>query len=73
MPFILSGEADRILHRRPGRGEPLVRHPPEQHGLGLERLVQLELVAFVTAVELERPTAVLEVLGSSGVLHHAVE
>jgi hypothetical protein len=45
--------------------KPLVRDPPEQQRVGVERLVEFELVAFVAAVDLERPAAVLE-LASPG-------
>jgi hypothetical protein len=39
----------------PGRGEALVGAPAEQQRGGAHRLVQLELVALVTTVDLEGP------------------
>src|SRR5207244_4207711 len=57
----------------PGLREALVGLAAEQQCLGLERLVELELVAVLAAVELEAPASVPEVLCSAGVLDHAVQ
>src|SRR3954447_8320636 len=67
----LVGELALAL--RPGAREALIGAPAEQQGVGLPRLVELELVAVVTTVELEGPAGVLEVRLASGRLHHAVE
>ena len=72
-PVHLVGESGLVGPLGPGRREALVRHPAEQHRVGLHHLVELELVALVAALELERPAAVREVLGSARILHHAVE
>jgi hypothetical protein len=61
------------LARRPGFGEALVGLPAEQQRGGVHRLVELELVAVLAALELERPTAVLVVLGAARVLDDAVD
>ena len=60
------------LARGPGGGKPLVGHPGQELNLGLHHLVELELVAVLAAVVLERPAAVLVVLGSARVLEHPV-
>src|SRR5437016_651099 len=49
------------------------RRLPEQQGVGVEGLVELELVALLPPIELEAPASVPEVLGPARVLHHAVE
>src|SRR5215510_10686456 len=61
------------LPRWPGRGKSLVGHTSQQKRLGVEGLIQLELVAGLATIELEGPTAVLVVLSSTRVLHDAVE
>jgi hypothetical protein len=82
---ILEGRRDDVLrhvvelvrelagHLRPGRGKALVGHAPEEQGVGLERLVELELLALRPAVDLERPAAVLEVLAAARRLHDPVQ
>src|ERR687889_971710 len=67
----LVGELALAL--RPGAGEALIGASADQQGVRLSGLVQLELVAVVTPVELERPTGVLEPGLASRRLHHAVE
>ncbi len=69
----LVREADLVAVVRPRGGEALVGHAPEQLCVGLADLVQLEGVAFVSAVDLERPTAVLVLLASAGSLYDSVE
>src|SRR5258705_1364796 len=59
--------------RWPGLGKALVGHAPQQQGLGRERFVELELVALVSAADLEAPTSLTEVLGPARVLHDAVQ
>jgi hypothetical protein len=71
MLFIFSLNSG--VDRRPGPGEAFVRDPPEQLCIGSHQLVELEPVAIVSAVELERPTRVLELLSSSRRLDHAVK
>ena len=51
MVLNLSGELAVPL--RPGVGEALVGHAPEQQRLGAHRLVELELVALVAPADLE--------------------
>src|SRR5437868_13212016 len=53
------------LPRRPGGGESLVGLAAEEERVRLEGFVDLELVAFVPAIDLERPAGVLEFLASS--------
>jgi hypothetical protein len=67
----LVGELPLAL--RPGTGEALIGAPSDQQGVGLLRLLQLELVAIVTALELEAPARVLEIRLTARRLHHAVE
>src|SRR5919112_391447 len=67
----LVGELALAL--RPGAGEALIGSQPYQQGVGLPRLVQLELIPVVSAVELERPTRVLELRLAPRRLHDAVE
>jgi hypothetical protein len=69
----LVGEARLVGAIRPRGGEALVGRAAEQERVGGHHLVDLELVALVAALELERPAAELELLGAPGVLHHAVE
>jgi hypothetical protein len=57
----------------PGGREALVGPPAEQQRGRAPRLVQLELVALVTTIDLERPPPVLVVLRATRVLDHAVE
>src|SRR5919107_3034976 len=57
----------------PGAGEALIGSQPYQQTVGLPRLVQLELIPVVSAVELEGPTRVLESRLASRRLHDAVE
>src|SRR5262245_2435203 len=59
--------------RRPGLCEALVRHAAEQRHLGPHQLVELELVALVTAVVLEGPGPVLATLRAARILEHAVD
>ena len=56
----------------PGAGEALIGAPADQEGVGLPRLLRLELVPVVTAIELEAPPRVLERFASRR-LHDAVE
>jgi hypothetical protein len=51
---------------RPGGREALVRHASEQERLRGHRLVDLELVAGVAAVERERPAGVLVAVLAAG-------
>src|SRR5215213_4970349 len=67
----LVGELALAL--RPGAGEALIGSQPYQQGVGLPRLVQLELIPVVSAVELEGPTRVLESRLAPRRLHDAVE
>src|ERR687889_1607612 len=67
----LVGELALAL--RPGAGEALIGSKPYQQGVGLPRLVQLELIAGVSAVELEGPTRVLESRLAPRRLHYTVE
>ena len=69
----LLREADFVGDRRPGPGKALVRHAPQQLGVGLAGLVELELVALLSPADLEAPAAVLEALGAARVLHDAVQ
>jgi hypothetical protein len=59
--------------RRPRRREALVRRPAQEQGVGGHHLVELELVALGSPVELERPAAALEALGAARVLDHAIQ
>src|SRR5215213_316250 len=61
------------LALRPGAGEALIGSQPYQQGVGPPRLVQLELIPVVSAVELEGPIRVLESRLASRRLHDAVE
>src|SRR6266540_4542828 len=61
------------ISRRPGLGKALIGDPPQQQGRRVKGLVELELVALVTAGDLERPPSVPEVLGSARILHYAVQ
>ena len=75
---ILEGRRDDVLGHavelvgelavplRPRCGEPLVGDTAEQERLGVERLLELELPALLALSDLERPTAVLEVLAPPG-------
>jgi hypothetical protein len=45
----------------------------EEEGVGVEDLVELELVPLRPPVEPERPAPAVEPLGAAGVLHHAVQ
>jgi hypothetical protein len=67
------GEADLVGHRGPCLGEALVRLASEQKRIGLEDLVELELVAFRAALELKRPATAVETFCSAGVFHHSVQ
>src|SRR5215208_7127355 len=67
----LVGELALAL--RPGAGEALIGSQPYQQGVGLPRLVQLELIPVVSAVELEGPIRVLESRLAPWRLHDAVE
>src|SRR5688500_6338499 len=67
----LLGELALAL--RPGAGEALIGSQPYLQGVCLPRLVQLELIPFVSAVELEGPTRVLESRLAPWRLHDAVE
>src|SRR5262249_3138951 len=55
----------------PSAGEALVGRPAEQVRIRVQDLVELELVAVLAAIEVERPTLVLELLTSRG-LHYPV-
>ena len=55
----------------PGVGEAFVGAAPDQEAVGRHRLLELELVAVVAAVELEAPAGVIEVLATRR-LHHSV-
>src|SRR5260221_14232261 len=57
----------------PSRGKALVGHPAEQQRLGVEGLVELELVALFSTADVEGPTCVPEALASARGLHNAVE
>src|SRR5215216_346586 len=57
----------------PGAGEALIGSQPYQQGVGLPRLVQLEPIPVVSAVELEGPIRVLESWLAPRRLHDAVE
>src|SRR5207237_969618 len=46
---------------------------PQQQGLGTEGLVELEFVALLSSIDLERPTCMLVALTSARGLHDAVE
>jgi hypothetical protein len=82
---LLQGRGDHVLGHGvelvgelalsggPGLGKALVRDAAQQQRLGRERFVELELVALVSAVDLEGPTSVLEALGSARVFHDTVE
>jgi hypothetical protein len=61
------------LARGPRLGEPLVGLPAQQLDVGLHQLVELEPVAVLAAVVVKAPAAVLEVLGSTRILEHAVD
>jgi len=43
------------IPRRPGLGEALIGHPAQQQRLGLQGLVELELVSLVATIDLETP------------------
>src|SRR3954453_10858414 len=58
---------------RPGSREALVSTSTEQQGRRAHRLVDLELVALVTAVEVERPRPADEVVVAARRLHDSVE
>ena len=58
---------------RPGGGEAFVGDPAEQLRLGLLELAELELVALLTAVDLEGPAAVHVVLRTARILDHPVQ
>src|SRR5215470_677141 len=69
----LLGElAAGFLHRRPGGGEPLVGHAPEQLGIGALQLFALELLALGGRVA-EAPAAVLGALAAARVIDDPVE
>ena len=70
--FVLNLSANSPLAIGPGAGEALVGDAPDQEHVALHRLVELELVAVVSAIELEAPTGVLELFAARR-LHHAVE
>src|SRR5215211_1951118 len=57
----------------PGAGEALIGSQPYQQGICLPRLVQLELIPVLSAVELEGPTWVLEFRLAPRRFHDAVE
>src|ERR671911_349520 len=61
------------LHRRPCRGEAIVGHTSQQQRLGVQGLVELEPVALLSAIDLEGPSGVLEVLASARRLDDAVQ
>jgi len=71
--MLLSLSANSFFLDGPGRGKALVGHPAEQQRLGVQGFVELELVAFFSATDVEGPTCVLEVLASARGLHNAVE
>ena len=54
--------------RRPGGGEDVISPPPEQLGTAGRQLIELEFISFLTAVELDRPAAALDFLGTAVVL-----
>jgi hypothetical protein len=54
-------------------GEALVRHAHDQQRLSLQRLLELELVAVVPAVELEAPPPWILELLTARRLRHAVQ
>jgi hypothetical protein len=62
----LVGEAGLVGPRRPGVREALIGATPQQQGVGLLELLQLEPVALGAAVALEGPAAVLEGLTAAG-------
>src|SRR6266436_1719114 len=61
------------LPRRPGGGESLIGLAAEEERLRLEGFVDLELIALVPAIDLERPAGVLELLASSRGLDDSIE
>src|SRR5215216_510805 len=63
---------ERALALRPRVREALVRNAPDQQRIGLACLVELELVAILSAVEVEAPSRVLELLPPRR-LHDAVQ
>src|SRR5207248_6901611 len=58
--------------RWPGVCEAFVRHAPEKESVARVGLVDLEVVSFLTSVDLEAPAAVLVVLGATRVFDDAV-
>ena len=62
-----------VAHRGPRLGEALVGDAPEQLRVSGHQLVELELVALLAAVELERPAAVLVLLAAARILDHTVQ
>jgi hypothetical protein len=56
-----------------GRGELLVRDPAQQQGLRAEGLLELVVLALLSAIDLDRPTCVLETSDSARVLDDSVE
>jgi hypothetical protein len=57
----------------PGVREALVGLAPQQQSVRAHGLVELELVALVTARDLEAPSPVLEVLAPAWVFDHSIE
>jgi hypothetical protein len=55
-----------LLQLGPGGREGFVGDPAEQEGVGRGQLVELELVAFLPAVELKRPCSALEPFRAAG-------
>src|SRR5918998_6806172 len=64
---------DLALHRGPGRGEALVGHTSQQQRLGVQGLVELELLELLPAFGLEGPARVPEVLASAWRLDDTVQ
>src|SRR5438045_4838296 len=59
--------------RWPGGGESLVGLAAEKKRFRFEGFVDLELVAFLAAIDLERPAGVLEFLASARGLEDSIE
>src|SRR5581483_281137 len=66
------GEPLLVRPSGPRSSEPLVGHPAEQQRVACHQLVELEPVAVLAAVELERPTIARSARVHAGTLHHTV-
>ena len=68
--FILPANSSCIVGH--ALAKPVVRQTTEQECSGRHDLVELELVAFRAAVELERPSTTFELAGATGILKDTV-